>query len=175
MAERGNNPDGFVSIARKLMKEQPEYLLPANLLAQYFYNAGEFEKSIPVYIELAKLPNVLNKPKVLNRLAEMSAQSNTIQASQWIKEAFQLNASDPEILDTYGWVLANEGKYAESLEMLRRAFSRQATNPKLRFHLGYTLVKMGREAEAQEHLELAANSELEYNGKTLAVRLLNGI
>ena len=175
MAERGNNPEGFVSIARKLMKEQPEYLLPANLLAQYFYNAGEFEKSIPVYIELAKLPNVLNKPKVLNRLAEMSAQTNTIQASQWIKEAFQLNASDPEILDTYGWVLANEGKYAESLEMLRRAFSRQATNPKLRFHLGYTLVKMGREAEAQEHLELAANSELEYNGKTLAVRLLNGI
>ncbi|WP_083273153.1 XrtA/PEP-CTERM system TPR-repeat protein PrsT [Alteromonas confluentis] len=172
MAERNDYPKGFVPIASKLMKEHPQYLLPANLLAQYFYNAGEFEKSVPIYAQLVKLPNVLNKSKVLNRLAEMTAETNTQQASIWIKEAFELNAADPEILDTYGWVLAQEGKYAESLEMLRRAFSRHATNPKLRYHLGYTLTKMGRQGEAAEHLELAANSEFDFNGKTDAKKML---
>jgi len=102
----------------------------------------------------------------------MTAETNTQQASIWIKEAFELNAADPEILDTYGWVLAQEGKYAESLEMLRRAFSRHATNPKLRYHLGYTLTKMGRQGEAAEHLELAANSEFDFNGKTDAKKML---
>lgn len=175
MAERGNNPDGFINIAKGLMKSTPEYLLPANLLAQYFYNNREFAKSVPIYTKLSEMPNVLNKSKVLNRLAEMSAQTNTMQASQWISEAVDLNPSDPEILDTYGWVLAHEGKYQESLEMLRRAFSRQATNPKLRFHLGYTLLQMGNEKEAKEHLEIAAGTDKEFNGKAQAAKLLESL
>lgn len=173
MANRDNNPSGFIAIARGLMKEEPEYLLPANLLAQYFYYKRDFDKAIPVYMQLADNPHVLNKSKALNRLAEMAAQTDTMQAAQWIAEAYKLNAYDPEILDTYGWVLAQEGKYQESLEMLRRAFSRQATNPKLRFHLGFTLAKMGQEKEAKEHLEIAANSEEDFMGKAKAEKLLS--
>ncbi|MBU2979043.1 XrtA/PEP-CTERM system TPR-repeat protein PrsT [Alteromonas sp. C1M14] len=175
MASRGNNPNGFIAIARGLMKRQPEYLLPANLLAQHFYYSGEFDKAIPIYVQLASLPQVLNKSKVLNRLAEMSAQTDTLQASKWIAQAYKLKNSDPEILDTYGWVLAHEGKYQESLEMLRRSFSRQATNPKLRYHLGYTLAKMGRDIEAREHLEIAVYSDEDFIGKAQAEKMLNSL
>lgn len=156
-ALREQHVEVFLARARQILRTNPNNLLVKNLLAQYLFFIRNFDEASSLYAELLEEPQVLNKAQVYNRLAIMSIESDLEKAAFYISEADKLAPTDASVLDTYGWVLAQQGKFEDGLKKLRDAHARDANNPNIRYHLGYTLAKLGRIDEAKQELEFAVN------------------
>lgn len=66
--------------------------------------------------------------------------------------AFAMDPDNPDVLDTYGWVLVKSGRVQEGLTLLERA---KALNPKIYcidLHLGVAYRKLGKEEKAVNYL-----------------------
>ena len=167
--------DVFTSEARAISQSDPSNLLARNLLAQYLFFTRNFDEAMPMYAALVEEPNLLNPAQAYNRLAIMALEDSLEDAAAYITKAYALSPTSPDVLDTYGWVKAQQGAYEESLKLLRDAFSRNAKNPNIRYHLGYTLAKMGRIEEAKEELDFAVNIERPFFMRPQAQALLDSL
>ena len=128
-----------------------------------------------MYNQLIEQETTFNKAEVLNKLAIMQLDNDLKQAEVYIKQAFELNESSPDILDTYGWILVQTNKLEEGLGILRRAFARDANNPEIRYHIGYALVKLDRYDEAIEELTQAVEVNRPFYNRQKARDLLESI
>lgn len=171
----GNDKQTFVTEAEKVIAASPKNVLAKNLLAQFHFIQQNFEQASILYNQLLEQETTFNKAEVLNKLAIMQLDSNLNQAETYIKQAFELNESSPDILDTYGWVLVQTNKLEEGLGLLRRAFARDANNPEIRYHIGYALVKLDRYEEAIEELTQAVEVNRPFYNRQKARELLESI
>ena len=167
--------DEFLSFARDITNTQPDNLLAKNLLAQYLFFIREFDESSQLYRSLLSEDKALNKALVLTRLAQMKMESDLTTANRYVTEAFALAPNDATILDTYGWILSQQGQLEEGLSRLREAYARDANNPNIRYHLGYTLAKLGRKDEAKKELQYAVSVEQPFFRRPQAQALLNSL
>ena len=60
---------------------------------------------------------------------------------------------DPEVLDTYGNVLAAMGRHEEAVEVYERALQRAGGNMTIRFHYAKSLAALDRGEDALRQLE----------------------
>ena len=118
---------------------------------------------------------MFNKAEVLNKLAIMQLETDLNAAESYIKQAFTLNDSNPDILDTYGWIMVQTNKLEEGLGLLRKAFARDSNNPEIRYHIGYALVKLDRYDEAEEELTKAVGVTRPFYNRQKARELLESI
>jgi Tfp pilus assembly protein PilF len=84
----------------------------------------------------------------------------------------EIAPNEPGFLDTYGWVLAENGDPERGLKILRDAYTRQSTNEEIRYHIALTLVRMERGEAARRELSAAIASERSFPSKNEAVALL---
>ncbi|MDC8832795.1 XrtA/PEP-CTERM system TPR-repeat protein PrsT [Alteromonas gilva] len=174
-ALRGNNDEAFTSQSEKILKSSPQNVLAKNLLAQFYFIQGNFDKATALYKSLLLEEKLFNKPIVLNKLAVMSLEQDLQQAKEYITQAYELDSSAPEILDTYGWVLVQQGQLEDGLGILRRAFARDSKNPETRYHIGYTLAKLNRNNEAIDELQKAVSVERPFYSRNKAQSLLDSL
>ena len=167
--------DVFLSEAERISEKHPQNLLAKNLLAQYLFFIREYDKSIPLYLELASAPQILNKAEVLNRLAQMHIESDINKAADYANQAYAIDGNDPLILDTMGWVKSKQGDLVGALENMRDAYARDARNPNIRYHLGAILLELGRIEEAKDELEYAVNVDRPFFNRPKAQALLDKI
>lgn len=76
-----------------------------------------------------------------------------VEAERYATQALAMSPSNPDILDTYGWVLIRTGRAREGLVFLERA---KTLNPHIYcidLHLGVAYREMGDEARAREYLK----------------------
>lgn len=66
--------------------------------------------------------------------------------------AYALDPKNPDILDTYGWVLAQAGKVHEGLPLLEQAKTLKPTMYCIDLHLGVAYAKVGRNQLAEQYL-----------------------
>lgn len=66
--------------------------------------------------------------------------------------AYALDPKNPDILDTYGWVLVQMGKVYEGLPLLEKAKNLKPTMYCIDLHLGVAYAKLGRKQEAERFL-----------------------
>jgi tetratricopeptide (TPR) repeat protein len=64
-----------------------------------------------------------------------------------IDKALSLTPDDPGILDSKGWLLFRQGKFAAALDALKKAFAKQP-DPEIAAHIGEVLWVLGRSDEA---------------------------
>ncbi|MDO6566146.1 PEP-CTERM system TPR-repeat protein PrsT [Alteromonas sp. 1_MG-2023] len=167
--------DTFIEQSESLIKNNPDNLLAKNLLAQYLFFIRDFSQSMKLYEEIIDEPNIPSPAQAYNRLAIMSMEMDTGNAERYIAKAFELDSSSPKILDTYGWLKAQQTQYETSLKLLRDAFARDANDPNIRYHLGYTLAKLGRVEEAKEELTFAVNVNRPFFKRPEAQSLLDSL
>lgn len=165
----------FLSQAQTIAEKNPSNLLARNLLGQYLFFIRDYERAIPIYTKLIEEPNLLNPAQAFNRLALMKMDQSLEQAAALVEKAYALSPTNADILDTYGWVKAQQGEYEGSLKLLREAFSRNAKDPNIRYHLGYTLAKLNRIEEAKKELTFAVNTERPFFMRPQAQQLLNSL
>jgi len=56
-------------------------------------------------------------------------------------------------MDTYGWILTQQGNFTKALPLIQKASTLQPDAMDIRFHLAQTLLKSGDKVKARKELE----------------------
>lgn len=89
----------------------------------------------------------------LNNLALIQARQKDPAALATAEKALALMPQNPVVLDTAGWIAAQQGKHDTALRYLRDARLRQPDSAEIRYHLAFVLAKLSRQAEAKAELD----------------------
>jgi len=154
------NFERLLSRLDSIVKQEPARYFPRNLLAQYHYYYGDKTQAIGHYQQLLTLVDDNSRYAMLNRLAILHFPTNSNQSFVYAKEAYELAPKNADVVHSYGWSLALNGRYKESLPILRDASARDASSPLLKYRLAYTLYNLGNLDEAERILTpLVADEE----------------
>ncbi len=122
-------------------------------LAESLHQQGDIAQAQRYYQRLI----ALNPRDALahNNLANLLADIDSEQAFRSAQRAYELNSSNPAILDTFGWSLVQVGDLEKGLAYLRDAVARNGRSADMRYHLGVALEEYGRIGEARRQLTRA--------------------
>ena len=126
----------------------------AQLGQAYFKNRQQLEanESYMKAIELAPT-NLLNLNNYAYYLANEKLELD--KAERMIKEVLTLSPNDSHFLDTYGWILFQQGKFAFALTTFQQAQKTAQKEPLILEHIGDCQFKLGNSNEALIYWKLA--------------------
>ncbi|MDZ7594144.1 MAG: XrtA/PEP-CTERM system TPR-repeat protein PrsT [Thiobacillus sp.] len=121
---------------------------------------------------------VLNKSNpdnivVLNNLAWALNETGDKRAVSFAEQALKLQPENPVVMDTYGWILAQQGQASKGLPHLQKALSKAPDNAEIQYHLAVVLAKTGDHARAQGELERLLASGARFQQEPEARALLS--
>lgn len=161
LREAGRHNDAYIVLDRALTAQpnDTELLYEAALTAERIGKPELLETHLKQLLSLKP-----DHAHALNALGYSLAERNLRlpEAHDLIARALALAPEDPFIMDSMGWVLYRQGKFAEALQTLERAYRIKA-DPEIAAHLGEVLWVLGRKDEARRILREAykANPENE--------------
>jgi putative PEP-CTERM system TPR-repeat lipoprotein len=139
------------------LKRYPKDQITKAYAANHYASTGRKAEAITQYQALlaANPGNAL----LLNNLANLYLQNKDTRALEAAEKAYKLNPSHPDIQDTVGWVLVQQGDLKRGLEVLRKAHEAFPQAPAIRYHHAVALAKTGDGRKAKQELEqlLATN------------------
>jgi putative PEP-CTERM system TPR-repeat lipoprotein len=162
--------DAALKTIRVWILVAPDDLGSRHLLAERLTDAGELRAAQLVYEGILKYD--ANDPVVANNLAVIYQKRGDRRALEFAARAAETMPGDPNFMDTYGWILAENGEPERGLEILRDAYTRQSTNEEIRYHIALALLQLGRDKAAQRELNAAIASEREFPSRPRAQALL---
>ncbi|WP_432799127.1 tetratricopeptide repeat protein [Poriferisphaera sp. WC338] len=124
------------------------------LLSNALYGAKDFTASKEVYYQLIELrPNDLG---TLNNLAYLLAAklNDPTPAVPLAKRALELAPKNPQVMDTYGWILYLTGEYDHAKDILEECIQIQPIAPGM-LHLGMVYEKLDLNLGAKDMYERA--------------------
>jgi putative PEP-CTERM system TPR-repeat lipoprotein len=132
------------------LKDQPDNVTARAYLAAAYLRAGANKQAIEQYQLLLQTDpkNIL----ALNDLAWLYQQENDPRALTTAEQAYQLKPDSPQIMDTLGWILVEQGKTAEGLGLLQKAAEKAPESTAIRYHWAATLAKSGDRTRARAEL-----------------------
>lgn len=147
LRDAGRHADAFdfLSKALEAQPDQPEILYETALAAEKLGNLDLLESHLRRLIALKP-----ESPQGYNALGYSLADRNLRldEAAQLIDKALSLAPDDAFILDSKGWVLFRQGKFAAALEILQKAYAKQP-DAEIAAHIGEVLWVLGRFDEAR--------------------------
>src|SRR5436190_21483377 len=142
-------------------------------LALLFERMENFPQARDAYEKVLSInPNLI---PALNNLAYLDAErlNDLDKAYELARRARDLQAGDPAIADTLGWVLYKRGDYQQALTILQDSAEKLPDNPEIQFHLGMTAYAMGQTDIAKIALKKAAAAAKNFPGKDESKRRLS--
>jgi len=88
-------------------------------------------------------------------------------------QAQQLAPDDPQIADTFGWVLFKRGEYGRALQALKDAATKLPNSPNVQYHFGLVSQKLGDVGGARAALTKAVNSPSAFANRDEARKALD--
>jgi putative PEP-CTERM system TPR-repeat lipoprotein len=156
MAGKGKEADAR---ATQWLKEHPNDAMVAMFLADRNLASKNYKPAI------ALLEGVLkqnpNNPVALNNLAWAYQQEKDPRALSTAEQAFKLAGDNAGVMDTLGWLLAEQGNTTRALPLLQKASGMAPNSPEIRYHLAVSLNKSGDKQGARKELTqlLAQNKQ----------------
>lgn len=118
---------------------------------------------------LAKRPQDVT---ALNNLAWLYHELGDPRALGLARQAAALAPNVPQVADTLGWILVEQGQASEGVQLLERAAGSRSASPSIHYHYGAALARTGATDRARQLLtELLAN-EASFPERTAAAGLL---
>ncbi len=148
--------DEGLQLLKAWVRRHPDDIGSRHTLGQGLVSDGRYEEARVVYEDMRA--NGTEDIVVLNNLAVTYQRLGDKRALAVAKLAYERAPEASSVLDTYGWILTENGSPDEGLPLLREAFARSSTGPEIRFHTGLALMKLGKNADAAEELEAAIRS-----------------
>jgi Flp pilus assembly protein TadD len=103
----------------------------------------------------------------------LSMRGDAADALNHAQHAAGLAPASPEVLDTLGVVLLQNGKRDEAVDFLRKAIAASSkVDPEYQFHLAQALAGIGKKDEAREILRASLQSDQPFKDKAEAQKLL---
>jgi len=140
------------------------------LLAMAYGDAGRAKEAAAVYESLLKAA-----PKdtlLLTSMALSYQKHDKSRALEIAEQAFKTAPAEPAVMDTYGWILVQQGSLDEGLTLLRKAMLRAPAVMEIRYHIAVALNKMGKQEEARQELRAALQTGQFFEGAGEARQLL---
>lgn len=112
--------------------------------------------------------------QVLNNLAYIYADKlgDLDRALPLAQQARALAPTEPNVADTLGWILYQQGQYPRALGLLQEAAGQLTDSPEVQYHLGMVHYMMGDEAAARRPLQRAVQPGADYGDLDVAKRAL---
>jgi tetratricopeptide (TPR) repeat protein len=121
-------------------------------------NYGQAERAARTAESMAKKPDEKSAAWFLLG-AIYERQKKYGPAEKQFRKALELNPDDAEVLNYYGYMLAEQGvRLEEAADMVKRALAQDASNSAYLDSLGWTYYKLNRLADAREYLLKASTA-----------------
>jgi len=115
-----------------------------------------------------------NSPVILNNLANnLIEEGETKKANELALRALSVSPNNATILDTLAWSQIQLNQYDVALTNLRKALAIDAENNSIKYHLAIALDGLNRRKAAQSYLIEVVESNLPFEHKTQAKKLLD--
>ncbi|NND60322.1 MAG: PEP-CTERM system TPR-repeat protein PrsT [Gammaproteobacteria bacterium] len=164
--KRAGRADSHI-VLETYLESHPDDYATRVVLAQAFANNDKTEMAINEYQRvLAKQPDNLI---ALNNLAwlyaELGGPENLAKGVDIASRARAAAPANGAIVDTYGWLLLQQGKVDEATDMIRDALSLSPDNPEIRYHLAVALHRSGAAREARDLLDSLLSESANFSGR----------
>ncbi len=110
---------------------------------------------------------------MLNNLAWAYDANADTRALATAEMAFKLDASNPVVADTYGWMLYRSERFGEAVDVLQRAVAQAPNEREIRYHYAQALVKTGDRRNARLELERVLAGSTPFSRQAEAKPLLD--
>ena len=153
--------DDAIGNLERWVGEHPDDPLAGQTLASAYFESGRPDAARPILETLVR--ERPDDPDLLNSMAWLYQELGDKRAETFAKRAYLLAPKKAATLDTYGWVLVQNGKAEQGLGYLRKARALSSKDPRIQYHVAVALSRTGRTGEARRHLEslLAAGRDAE--------------
>lgn len=155
------------------LKTYPQDQIVRAYLAESYIKRKLNRQAIEQYQTLLRA--VPNNATLLNNLANLYQEEKDPRALATAEKAYKLQADNPGIADTLGWILVKQGDPKRGLPLLEKAAARAPKQPEIRYHLAYALAKGGdvtrARRESQQLQKMKLGPELEQQVRQLLLSL----
>ena len=132
--QRSEGPVAAIEFLRGAMPEYPNHVAALRRLGELELVTGEYREAIVTFEALSSQQP--DNAQVLNNLAWLYLETNNPKALEVGKRAYDLAPKNPDIADTFGWILVKTGGDArEATRLLEQAASGRKANATIRYHL----------------------------------------
>jgi putative PEP-CTERM system TPR-repeat lipoprotein len=149
--QRAGDPARAEAALRAWLSTTPGDLGARALLIGSLEQRGEPGPAIEQYLKILEY-----RPEhvaTLNNLALRYQASGNPAGLAYAERAHRLAPERPEVTDTLGWLLVQNGEIDRGLVLLQEARLRASHSPEIHYHLAVALHRAGRSGEAREELE----------------------
>jgi tetratricopeptide (TPR) repeat protein len=148
------------------------------VLATVYERQQKFDQAMDLYNSL--LARNLFTSLARNNLAYLLAEhrptaENLARAQKLSAETLEDNPEEASFLDTMGWILCKQGKYAQAKTFLEKAVARASDQPALLYHLAWCEAKLGDTAAARAALTKALDRKNNFMERGAAQKLLESL
>jgi putative PEP-CTERM system TPR-repeat lipoprotein len=136
---------------RQWISAHPNDMPPRMYLAESLLARKQNKAAIEQYEAVLKAypDNVL----ALNNLAAAYQMEKDSRALATAEHAYKLQPDSPQIADTLGWILLDQGQLARGVDILRKAAAAAPKIGEIGYHYAVALAKNGDKAAARKQLE----------------------
>jgi cellulose synthase operon protein C len=152
------------------LRQHPRDASARATLASYYQHTGKMGDAETQYRRALK--DSPDNPVILNNLALLVGKKNVAQALPLAEKANHLAPGNPQIMDTYGWLLARQRQPAKALPLLQKAADAQKGNPQIQYHYAKALADTGQGKKAATVLAATLKRHAKFDGRAAAEKLL---
>ncbi len=148
------------------------------VLATVYERQQKFDQAVNLYNSL--LARDLFPSLARNNLAYLLAEhqptpENLARAQKLSAETLEENPDEASFLDTMGWILCKQEKYAQAKPFLEKAVEHAPDQPALLYHMGWCNAKLGETAAARAALKKALDRKTKFAERDAAQKLLDSL
>ncbi len=150
----------ILTLGQSLLKSHPNQKGLNLFLADFYTAHNEKVKAAEFYEKELKF-DPMNQVALNNLAWEYGVnQKNIEKARPYLVRLKKKVMLDPRILDTIGWILAQNGKHEEAYRYFHTALSLVPDHPGFNYHMAFLLNQMGKKEDAKKYLQLSLDSKL---------------
>lgn len=157
-------------LLQKWLDEHPRDFVVVEALAEVFVKTNQLDQAARRYEQL--LVEFPQQHRWHNNLAYLYFKTGNPKALAFAQQAWEISPEDPQVNDTLGLILLDQGKAEEALRFFRDAHFRQSADADIRYHMALALHALGRVQQAVKELEYALANGQVFDGVEAARALL---
>jgi putative PEP-CTERM system TPR-repeat lipoprotein len=161
------------ALATNWIRENPKDAIVRTYLAERAMRDKNFKEAVKLYKGALLLQP--KNPVILNNLAWAAMEAKDPGALGYAEKAYSLAPENASVLDTYGWLLLQNGDVKRAVELLTVAVSRAPKKPVMRLHLAKALIEATDKAGARKEIEALLKLEVSNEQRAEAQEILKGL
>ena len=166
---KAGEPESADEAVRQWLTRHPEDVLLRGMLAISLQIQGKNPQAIEEYLRVLKYdPDNIT---ALNNVAWLYQDTGNPEGLKYAERVHELAPGQPDITDTLGWLLVQNGDINRGLVLLQEAVLKAPHIPDIRYHMVVALDKAGRRDEARKELDLLLKSNKTFTERDKAEML----